>query len=151
MWRARCAKGTSLGSSNRKGTNDVTLLGRMPVANRKQALRKARAVRKPAKRTAAPKQVIAGLKRELAQRLERQSATASELAEALEQQAATAEVLRVINGSPGDLSPVFDTTVIGTSSDWNKPLDYSRASFAWAHSPQALEAAIAAARRANRL
>src|SRR5262245_48138264 len=60
-------------------------------------------------------QTIAELRQQLAESLQRESATAKELqdckrqlAEALEQQTATSEILGVIASSPTDIQPVLD-------------------------------------------
>src|SRR5262249_23226526 len=56
-------------------------------------------------------QTNAELRQQLAESLQRESATAKELQEALEHQTATAEVLGIISRSPTDVQPVLDAIV----------------------------------------
>src|SRR5258707_322732 len=58
--------------------------------------------------TALPKDVVADLRRRVAELEQQLQSTAAERDEAIAQQAATAEILRVINSSPADLAPVFE-------------------------------------------
>ncbi len=58
--------------------------------------------------TALPKDVVADLRRRVAELEQQLQSTAAERDEAIAQQAATAEILQVINSSPADLAPVFE-------------------------------------------
>jgi hypothetical protein len=55
-----------------------------------------------------PQEIIADLRRQLAEAQQRSEDRTAERDEALAREAATSEVLSVINSSPGDLAPVFD-------------------------------------------
>src|SRR6266446_1477909 len=61
--------------------------------------------------TALLQDVVADLRRRVAELEQRLQASLGERDEVIAQQAATAEVLQVINASPGDLAPVFDAIV----------------------------------------
>src|SRR5712691_3773468 len=61
--------------------------------------------------TALLQDVVADLRRRVAELEQRLQSGLDERDEAIAQQAATAEVLQVINASPGDLAPVFDAIV----------------------------------------
>jgi GAF domain-containing protein len=58
--------------------------------------------------TALPKDVVADLRRRVAELEQQLQSSAAERDEAIAQQAATAEILQIINSSPADLAPVFE-------------------------------------------
>ena len=90
----------------------------MATTTKKGSKNKKAKLRRPLVKTSLVKQAqtIAELRQQLAESLQRESATAKELqdrnrqlTEALEQQTATSEILRVISSSPTDIQPVLDT------------------------------------------